>query len=177
MPAPELYLAAHPALLCAINLLLFTVSCLLYVLADRRRARLPNIQADPVLPLRARLLRPALGAAVFLSLTLAFTGTLRAFFGGAFLVIQLANIGQNVSSLLVEAALARPGATQGHLVYSPSAQARIMSSTIVSSSVLCFGASALAVSPAFFGAGLFLATTALGYRRRANQYAAMPIIN
>jgi len=50
-----------------------------------------------------------------------------------------------------------------------------MSSTILSSCLLCFDAGALAASPAFLGAGLFLAATAVGYRRRANQYAAMPI--
>ena len=171
MPVPEQYLSEHPALLCGTALTLFVVNTLLYVQADRSRALVQGVQLAPLLPLRTRLLRPLLGAMVFLILTLLFEGEYRAFFGGAFLVMQLAGLSLLVGNLLTAAALRHPDATRGTITYSAPAQARMMAASLVSSSVLCLGASALLASPGFLGAAIFLAATAIGYHRRARQYS------
>jgi hypothetical protein len=171
MPVPEQYLSEHPALLCGIAVSLFLVNNLLYVQADRGRSRVPSIELAPMLPLRARLLRPLLGAVVFLTLALLFEGPYRAFFGGAFLVMQIAGLSMLVGNLLTTAALRRPDAARGTVAYSAPAQARLMAASLVSSSVLCLGATALLASPGFFGAAIFLAATAVGYHRRARHHA------
>jgi len=171
MPFPEQYLSEHPLLLGSLGVLLFALNTLLYVLGDRRRSRLATIQSVQQLSLRSRLLRPLIGVTVFLLLTWVFDGVYRAFFGGAFLVMQLAGLSNTVGTLLTTAALLRPGATEGAIVYPTFTQARIMAASLLSVSVVCLGASALTASPGLLGGGIFIATTALGYYRRGGQYA------
>lgn len=171
MPLPEQYLSEHPLLLGGIGVLLFAFNTLLYLIADRRRSRIANIQSVPPLSLRSRLLRPLIGVTVFLLLTWYFDAGFRAFFGGAFLVMQLAGLSHTIGTLLTTRSLLRPGATEGSIVYPTFTQARIMAASLISVSVVCLGASALTASPGLLGGGIFLATTALGYYRRGGQYA------
>jgi hypothetical protein len=69
-------------------------------------------------------------------------------------------------------ALQMPGAITGHIAYSSATQARLSAASLSAIASFSLAAFALTGSPSLLSAGLYMAATSLGYRRRARQYEA-----
>jgi hypothetical protein len=168
----EKYLVLHPVYLYGVALCLYALNLGLYGYADRKRPRVAAISAVPVLSLKTRISRTLIGAIVFLVPGLFVEGDLRALFVGGFLVMQLGGLAMLLSSLQNIDALRMPGAVTGHIAYSSATQARLSAANLSAIASFSLAAFALTGSPSLFSAGLYMAATSLGYRRRARQYEA-----
>jgi hypothetical protein len=169
----EKYLVLHPVYLYGAALCLYALNLGLYGYADRKRLQVVAISAVPVLSLKTRISRTLIGALLFLAPGLFLEGDLLALFVGGFLVMQLGSLAMLLSSVQNSDALLMPGAITGHIAYSSATQARLFAASLSAIAFFSLAVFALTGSPSFFAAGLYMAATSLGYRRRARQHAAL----
>ena len=96
------------------------------------------------------------------------------FLAGGFIVAIVYALALNLQGLLSARALARPNATTGALTFSTASAFRHMAHRLVGGACASLIAGLVVAHLALLGGAFFLASMAIGYRRRAESVRAQP---
>jgi len=167
-----------PGALAALIAILSLVNYAVGAFALRENSRQTFVEPDLYMPPgpigkvrsdRARLALPFFLAIVVIVLTLSVDRLTREAIGGGYLVMLMAGLALNVTTLLTVRTLVNPRAAEGRIRYSAmyryrSAAARTLGFTLFSGAV-----GILFSNLAFLAGSFLLLATAIGYYRRAGQ--------